>query len=450
MTDLQTKLFRKVLCRTPSGIVMWDVITTRDFVTRISVVSWRVTTQVTRARDTWHGWHGALRTLQQDDRVQTMILIPHHRWLTLIMTIVTAPPPVHLETRGLVNFVYITTHPSQLSQTHLAPSSEASLCPVWWYLPGTQIYWQSAHIERGQHSSVCLQGLAGGCLTDSWPHLPSSAAPQKTVEISALRPCSLVTGSTRQHLTSPPGPPCQHSLAPSATAEGCKAAPHIEHRNKIVNFSWIMILTMTWIYGELKYLLQCNGLNIGWMIFRSQEFLYLRKNFQSSEKAKSALLSGNSSSHWFIKHSVVAIMLCCVSAIICQQTVFGYERRDSAHITHFLSSLSGSGQQLFVALCSPPSYRLSLSYRDLLTVMSVLGFHILYSSSIKTVSKYNWILNVYSNLSVEPGPSFNGPMILMKSKHSSYSWILSPSGPCFYPLVSSSLRIISSLIFILV
>ncbi len=61
----------------------------------------------------------------------------------------------------------------------------------------------------------------------------------------------------------------------------------------------------------------------------------------------------------------------------------------SAHITHFLSSLSGSGQQLFVALCSPRSYRLSLSYRDLLTVMSVLGFHILYSSIIKTVSKYN-------------------------------------------------------------
>ena len=133
-------------------------------------------------------------------------------------------------------------------------------------------------------------------------------------------------------------------------------------------------------------------------------FEALRKNFLNSEKAKSVLLSGNSSSHWFIKHSVVAIMLCCVSAIICQQTVFGYELSPSLSLgTHhalLIFPLWVWAGQLFVALCSRRSYRLSLSYRDLLTVMSVLRFHILYSSSdIKSVSKYNWILNVYSNLS---------------------------------------------------
>ena len=210
---------------------------------------------------------------------------------------------------------------------------------------------------------------------------------------------------------------------------------------------------MTWIYGGgLKYLLQCNASNIGWY-FKARNFWIEKKvSKKQGGKNSSSLLSGNGSSHWFIKHSVVTIMLCCVSAIICQQTVFGYERSVSPlsrHTSHTSYHPSGSGQ-LFVALCSPRIYRLSLRHRDLLTVMSVLGFHILYSTDIKTVSKYNWILNVYSNLSVGPGPSFNGPMILMKSKHSSYSWILSPSGPCFSPLVSGSLRIISSLVFILV
>ena len=321
---------------------MWDVITTRDFVTRNSVVSWRVTTQVTRARDTWHvrhWWHGALGTLQQDDRVQTMILIPHHRWLTLIMTIVTAAPPVHLETRGLVNFVYITTHPSQLSETHLAPSSEARLHSMSWlmiFARNTNILTISPHWEASIAQSVSKAWLGDAWLTlgPICLHLPLLRKPLRSPHSAPA--LSLVPGSTRQHLTSPPGPRVNTpSPRPSATAEGCKAAPHIEHRNKIVNFSWIMILTMTWIYGELKYLLQCNGLNIGWMIFWSQEFLSLRKNFLNNEVAKSVLLSGNSSSHWFIKHSVVAIMWCCVSAIICQQTVFGYELSPSLSLgTH--------------------------------------------------------------------------------------------------------------------
>ena len=197
---------------------MWDVITTRDFVTRNSVVSWRVTTQVTRARDTWHvryWWHGALGTLRQDDRVQTMILIPHHRWLTLIMTIVTAAPPVHLETRGLVNFVYITTPVTTVRDTP-GPLlwSKAPLYVLCDDICQEHKYTDNQPTLRGQHSSVCLQGLAGGCLTDSWPHLPSSAAPQKTVEISALRPCSL--SGPRQHQAASdisPGSPCQHSLA---------------------------------------------------------------------------------------------------------------------------------------------------------------------------------------------------------------------------------------------
>ena len=163
---------------------------------------------------------------------------------------------------------------------------------------------------------------------------------------------------------------------------------------------------MTWIYGGgLKYLLQCNASNIGWY-FKARNFCILEKvSERQGGKNNSSPLSRNmcSSSHWFIKHSAVTIMLCCVSSIICQQTVFGYHRSLSSlsrHTSHTSYHPSGSGQ-LFVALCSPRIYRLSLSHRDLLTVMSVLGFHILYSSNdIKTVSKYNWILNVYSNLSV--------------------------------------------------
>ena len=115
-----------------------------------------------------------------------------------------------------------------------------------------------------------------------------------------------------------------------------------------------MILTMTWIYGGgLKYLLQCNASNIGWY-FKARNFCILEKvSERQGGKNNSSPLSRNmcSSSHWFIKHSAVTIMLCCVSSIICQQTVFGYHRSLSlslsAHITHFLSSL-----WVWAALCS--------------------------------------------------------------------------------------------------
>ena len=109
---------------------------------------------------------------------------------------------------------------------------------------------------------------------------------------------------------------------------------------------------MTWIYGGgLKYLLQCNASNIGWY-FKARNFWIEEKVSEEQGGKNSPPLSGYSSSHWFIKHSVVTIMLCCVSAIICQQTVFGYERSLSplslsAHITHFLSSL-----WVWAALCS--------------------------------------------------------------------------------------------------
>ena len=145
--------------------------------------------------------------------------------------------------------------------------------------------------------------------------------------------------------------------------------------------------------------------NIGWMIFWSQEFSVFEKKVSEQRWGKKCpLIIWNSSSHRFIKtlwcrHNVVLCLLHNLSA----NSVW-LRASLSQHTSHTSYLPSGSGQ-LFVALCSPRIYRLSLSYRDLLTVMSVLGFHILYSSNIKTVSKYNWILNVYSNLSVGPGPS---------------------------------------------
>ena len=112
-----------------------------------------------------------------------------------------------------------------------------------------------------------------------------------------------------------------------------------------------MIPTMTWIYGGLKYLSQCNACLEYWMddILKSGIFCLWEKSFREQRWGKKCpLIIWNSSSHRFIKHSGVAIMLCCVSSIICQQTVFGYEPLSlSAHITHFLSSL-----WVWAALCS--------------------------------------------------------------------------------------------------
>ena len=115
--------------------------------------------------------------------------------------------------------------------------------------------------------------------------------------------------------------------------------------------------------------------------------VFVEKSLQSRQKVFSYLDIAQVIDS-FIKHSPVAIMLCLLRNLSAN-SVWLRVSLLTRHTSHTSYHPSGSGHQLFVALCSPRIYRLSLSHRDLLTVMSVLGFHILYSADIKTVSKYN-------------------------------------------------------------
>ena len=143
--------------------------------------------------------------------------------------------------------------------------------------------------EGGYYS---LQGLAGGCLTDSWPHLPSSAAPQKTVEISALRP-PLSLGS-RQHLprVNTPSPRLvsplgccwglQSSPAYLTSEQDCQFLMDNDPNNDLDLWRTQIFITMQCLPRILD----------GWY-FEVRNFLSLRKNFRQQRWGKSVhLLSG--------------------------------------------------------------------------------------------------------------------------------------------------------------
>ena len=207
-------------------IVMWDVITTRDFVTRISVV----TTQVTRARDTSvtddTGHYGHYITA----RWQCPDCAPHsssqmtdthndHRHRTT-----TCPPG----DTGLLNFVYITTPVTTVTDTHLASSSlssEGRLCSVLDNICQGHKCWQSDHIEHEREATIVSKAWLGDAWLTLGPiclHLPLLRKPLRSLH------SSLLSAGSRQHLPRSGSTLPRLALCrPSAAAQGCKAAPHI-------------------------------------------------------------------------------------------------------------------------------------------------------------------------------------------------------------------------------
>ena len=144
--------------------------------------------------------------------------------------------------------------------------------------------------EGGYYS---LQGLAGGCLTDSWPHLPSSAAPQKTVEISALLP-----PLCRQQAASPPvwvNTPSPRLVSPLGCCSGLQSSPAYLTPEQDCQFLMDndpnndLDLWRTQIFITMQCLPRILD---GWY-FEVRNFLSLRKKFQSNDEVKSVhLLSG--------------------------------------------------------------------------------------------------------------------------------------------------------------
>ena len=265
-------------------------------------------------------------TFQQDDSVQTAILIPHHRWLTLIMTIVTAPPPVHLETRGCWT-LFTSQHPSQLSQTHTWPpplSSEGRLCSVLDNICQGLKCWQSVHIEHEREATIVSKAWLGDAWLTLGPiclHLPLLRKPLRSPHSALLSPGS------RQHLprVNTPSPRLvsplgccwglQSSPAYLTSEQDCQFLMDNDPNNDLDLWRTQIFITM-----------QCLPRILDYDILKSGIFCLWEKSFREQRWGKKCpLIIWNSSSHRFIKHSGVAIMLCCVSSIICQQTVFGYE-----------------------------------------------------------------------------------------------------------------------------
>ena len=195
---------------------------------------------------------------------------------------------------GLLNFVYITTPVTTVTDTHLASSSlstEGRLCSVLDNICQGHKCWQSDHIEHEREATIVSKAWLGDAWLTLGPiclHLPLLRKPLRSLHSSLLSAGSRQhlprSGSTLPRLVSPLG--CcsglQSSPAYLTSEQDCQFLMDNDPNNDLDLWRTQIFITMQCLPRILD----------GWY-FEVRNFLSLRKKFQSNDEVKSVhLLSG--------------------------------------------------------------------------------------------------------------------------------------------------------------